>query len=618
MDDPAASSPDHDPTPEANPPPASKVFLGGPTRSAAPATSHVHGLYQRTPEPDPPFWTSDGFKLILLILVAGAVGGWGYYQFVWLYRLPQERNLTDLQGKSMQVSIVGRDEALLQYTLPDSDTMRYLSIATLSPTDQAFIAKLGFTPLAKLPLNCTLTDLAGKETAVRVTAHNSDWAQCALISDGSTSYIPLAGLAPSDQAVIRLLPVGMRLDYPLDYTLTGAPEPGAKVRFLGRNDDTVEYLELADGKKYFTAITELSKTDQSLVRELPSYMKDPLPGSENNAANETAAKLAKEAENPNLPIMGSKLKALVVIHGDYGSGTGFVSKMHDNYFVVTNQHVLSGNKKFTITGMDGTKFPTDGALYAAVDYDVAIIKIPDSLAKNSLEIMDDPQTNAKPGDQITIPGNSQGAGVPMQINGQLLAIGPQLVEVNAQLIHGISGSPIIDRQAGKVVGIATMSMTYKIDNDRIGLTTETRWFGYRVDNIDPNKGWIKIDKERFIDEGTKVNDAWDLYESLAAVLSNKPPSSITSETVRTTVMEFRAQVNSAVARNNRQDVQTTVQAFFRKLRSLADNGVADLRRGALYPYHAEQLKELDTVRGYLDEAFEDNSKEYNNLINLNR
>ena len=54
---------------------------------------------------------------------------------------------------------------------------------------------------------------------------------------------------------------------------------------------------------------------------------------------------------------------------------------------------------------------------------------------------------------------------------------------------------IIDRVADKVIGIATMSITYRFNSANSGLTLETRWFGYQVDNIDPDKGWVKIDRD---------------------------------------------------------------------------------------------------------------------------
>ena len=111
------------------------------------------------------------------------------------------------------------------------------------------------------------------------------------------------------------------------------------------------------------------------------------------------------------------------------------------------------------TDVDGTVYPTNGALFGAVNYDVAILKIPDVAAKYSLEVMDDPLNNAKVGAPVTVPGNSLGAGVTLQINGKLLGIGPALVEVDAKFVPGNSGSPIIDRRSGQVIGMGSLKLS---------------------------------------------------------------------------------------------------------------------------------------------------------------
>jgi len=604
MDDASPSNPN----PQAGPPTAPGSFR----------------YYEPAPEPEPRFWGRGWFKLAVFLLVAGTAGGWLYYNYVWRYRLPQEREVSDAQGNILRVRMLGHDDLLLKYAASGSETVRYMSLATLAPSDQEFIGKLASARLAKLPLNCTLTDGAGKETAVRVLAHDNDWARCALIADGATTYVYLPALSLADQAVIRLLPANLSFEYPAEYTLTGPPTPEGKVQFLGRHDDLVEYLDMADGRKHFMEVAGLSKTDQSFVRELPGYMLDQPPAApstaqaaqDNNPPPETTttAPIANNKTDLTAPIDAGQLNALVIIEGDYGAGSGFITKMHDQYFVVTNQHVLSGNTKFTITTVDGKKLPITGPLYGAVGYDVAILKIPDSVAEGYLEVLEDAQKVAKVNDPITVAGNSRGARVPVQINGKLLGIGPELVELSSELQHGISGSPIIDRMANKVIGVATMSITYRAGTARSGLSTETRWFGYRVDNIDPNKGWVKLDWARYSAEGIKVRDALDLYKSLSAVIKDEPMSNITNPLVHQAVMGFISEYRVAISHNNRMDLKGAFPHFNQKLRSLADNGVSDLVNQPMYPYHKEIVQELDEVRKYMDEVFVDSNEEYNSIM----
>jgi len=617
MSDPTPSGSDSAAKPKSGVKQPAKVFVVSSSRASS--TLGAAEALQFTPEPEPPFWAKTGFKLMVFVLIAGTVGAWTYYHFYWLNRIPQERDLTGPDGKPMHLRIEGHDNLLLKYTRSDSETIRYLSLATLSPSDQAFIARLDQAPLAQLPFACTLTDTTGKETAVNIIARNDNWAQCALTSDGSTHYIPLSSLIPSDQAVIRLLPSGLTLNFPMNYVFSGSSNAGASVQLLGRNDDTVEYLDLATGKKIFMPIAELAQTDQSFVREFSKSAMDQPPnlarsGRAGNPASPSPARSASANYNPNLTINPAMLKALVIIKGDYSSGSGFIAKLHDQYFVVTNEHILSGNKEFTITDMDGHKIPTNGLLFGAASSDVAILKIPDSAVSGSLGIMADPQINAKIGDHITVPGNSLGAGVPTQFNGQLVAIGPELVDINIQLEHGLSGSPILDRVSDKVIGVATMSTTYKTDSVYPGITTDTTWSGYRVDNINPDNGWVKLDWSRFRDEGLKVRNAEDVFMSLDALLRNKPVTDVPSQIIKTAIADFQSDVNLAIAHHNKQDQQAAFQTFNSKLRSLTDSSLNELTKSALYPYHANLAKQLGDLRKYMDQQFQDNSRKYDNLV----
>lgn len=318
----------------------------------------------------------------------------------------------------------------------------------------------------------------------------------------------------------------------------------------------------------------------------------------------TTGTASLSAAAANEPLSEDTIKLLVIITGDISTGTGFIAKMHKQFFMVTNQHVLSGNKKITITGMDGTKYPTTGALYGATDYDVAILAIPESLAKYYLEIMDDPQGNAKVGDAVTVPGNSLGMDVPLQINGKLLGIGPALVEVDAKFVPGNSGSPIIDRTSGQVIGIATLTVTYNQDTiTKYGLTSNTRWFGYRLDNIDPASGWQKLDWARFSAEGVKLEAITILSNTMIAILTNKTPPVMDDVHIRNAVEELKSDVTRADQQNSKLAFIEAYKDFHLKLHNIATTDLHDLASQPLYPYHAKVLKQLQDLQTALDAAY---------------
>jgi hypothetical protein len=325
------------------------------------------------------------------------------------------------------------------------------------------------------------------------------------------------------------------------------------------------------------------------------------------------------ASGPAGALSGDQLKALVIIKGDVSTGTGFIAKLHNQLFVVTNQHVLSGNSKFTVTGMDGTALPTNGALFGAVNADVAILKIPDDSAKYSLEVMDDPLNNAKAGTPVTVPGNSLGAGVTLQVNGKLLGIGPALVEVDAKFVPGNSGSPIIDRHTGQVIGIATMYIVYKPDvTKQYGLGSDTRWFGYRLDNINPNTGWQKLDWARFSAEGIKIKMMENLSKAMIAILTNQPTPVVTEASAKLAVSDFKAAYALAVQQQNKQALVGAYKQFGSKLHNIAMSNFQDPANQSLYPYHAQIFKQQEDLQTVLDAAFADVSKTVDALVNGNK
>jgi S1-C subfamily serine protease len=321
------------------------------------------------------------------------------------------------------------------------------------------------------------------------------------------------------------------------------------------------------------------------------------------AARGAAAAATPVATAVGMPLSPEQLKALVIVEGDYSRGSGFVAKLHDKFFIVTNLHVLSGNKQFTLTGIDGTKYPTTGALFGAMDRDVAILKIPSELAKNYLEIQDDPVAETKPGDAVMVPGNSEGAGVALQIPGRVLGVGPDLVEVDAKFVQGNSGSPIIHRSSGKVIGMATYTEIIKQDDLQTAANMrEIRWFGVRLDNIDP-KQWQALDWERFSDEGLKVRKVEDLSKLMIAFLQNQklPPND--DDKVMDAIVTLGVNAGAAIKLKNAQEYLNAIQTFMQTLQQLAQDDLQQLAEMNMYAYHENILKQQQDTQAAIARAF---------------
>jgi hypothetical protein len=301
------------------------------------------------------------------------------------------------------------------------------------------------------------------------------------------------------------------------------------------------------------------------------------------------------------------LKAMVIIKGDLGNGSGFIVKKNDQFCVVTNQHVLSGNSNFTVTGVDGTKYPTTGALFGAVGYDVAMLRIPD--AKNFIPVDDYSAASAAIDDPVVVLGNAQGGGVVTRINGKLLGVGPELVEVNAKFVQGNSGSPIIDNTTHKVVGIATYaSNTYTPSElQRAANTPPLRWFGYRLDTI---KEWQELDRKRFEDEGDhlalvaqRTNSLIQVYQLLRA--RSPGQAHLADSNIDVAYATYVRDAKKAIAANSPGDTQTALKKLLSDLIIYLDNDTSILASQDLYSYHADQLKAQIQIREVIRQGLQE-------------
>ena len=195
---------------------------------------------------------------------------------------------------------------------------------------------------------------------------------------------------------------------------------------------------------------------------------------------------------------------LVESRGDNGSGTGFFAELEGKNFIVTNLHVLSGNKEIEFYASNGEAI-TIGSIFGAENYDIALIQVnsPPATLTVQKEINKKKLENKK----IIVPGNALGDSVFSAIKGRVLAVGPQLIEVDAKFVSGHSGSPIITKDIMgnyTVLGVATFTKTTELQGrDKLSRYDNTRWYGYRLDNIEK---WQKVSWNLFTREAERLHE----------------------------------------------------------------------------------------------------------------
>ncbi len=231
-----------------------------------------------------------------------------------------------------------------------------------------------------------------------------------------------------------------------------------------------------------------------------------------------------------------QMAEIVLIEGDKGVATGFITRVHDTDCVVTNLHVLLDNEKITVKDLTGAVLEVHGII-GAVGADIALLRLTKPLTKpSSLVTADNVLQSAKIGDHVVVVGDQLGGGVATQITGQVKGIGPDRVEVDAAFHPGNSGSPIFDLNSQEVVGVAAFTHLMTVDlnsnpadaasQTNPGVKTETRWFGYRIDSV---AKWESIDPAKWRSQANQVDDfratsiaLWNAYQGNLPAAGQNP------------------------------------------------------------------------------------------------
>jgi serine protease Do len=222
-----------------------------------------------------------------------------------------------------------------------------------------------------------------------------------------------------------------------------------------------------------------------------------------------AEQVAKSAPTPTGPsalfdgdgkIAPAIANAVLIIEGDQSVGTGFVAESGGKKYLYTAAHVFSGNTKLTVKNATGVNFKKFGALEAAEGADLIRMEILEDV-KDSLVI-----APADAGIQINTPiaalGNGGGTGVVAVEKGKILGISADSLEVDAGIIQGNSGGPVVDQATGKVLGLVTHLTSERKDLWSEGTRqAEVRRFACRVDK---NWQWKTMKIGVFLADGKSL------------------------------------------------------------------------------------------------------------------
>lgn len=291
--------------------------------------------------------------------------------------------------------------------------------------------------------------------------------------------------------------------------------------------------------------------------------------------------------------------ALVIIEGKNAVGSGFLCNMDGRTYVITNAHVLSDNPGFKITTITGTVL-TPGASAVAVGRDV--VKIEVTGAGKAFDVVTDVNKNVKIGDAVTILGNSEGAGVVRPVDGKVVGVGPDLIEVDAVFVKGNSGSPIIQQSTGKVLGVATYVIERKVTQGGMAsVQSEVRRFGYRLDGI---QQWETINWQAFFAQSGQLSDMETLSEDFIKMFGesgtmNFDVNNYSSPVLQRSIRQFLQSIKEGGRQLSLADRKTLVANFIGDLRSVTHGDILAFNKNTAYDYFRRQVEEQGRFRDEL-------------------
>jgi len=206
--------------------------------------------------------------------------------------------------------------------------------------------------------------------------------------------------------------------------------------------------------------------------------------------------------------------ALVIIESADGSaGSGFIAKLRERMFFVTNIHVLAAARGASFRTVKGSELVLPDVAFLSRQRDLAIVPIDwsgDYLGVSASLSFD----QVAIGDAVTVMGNSDGAGVATRLHGDIDGIGPLELEISAKFVPGNSGSPIISDQLGTVIGVVShmrdLSRKDKWTED--SELADIRRFGFRMDG---EINWQRVTMVELFDQG----DIYERFEDRTTVMA---------------------------------------------------------------------------------------------------
>ncbi len=261
-------------------------------------------------------------------------------------------------------------------------------------------------------------------------------------------------------------------------------------------------------------------------------------------------------------------QAVYVIETPNGRGTGFLVAANNQAWLYTNQHVIDSPRKLRVIGSSGGTLKV-GELEIAKDRDLARFKVD---LRSGLAIAPDPTH----GDEIIVYGNSRGTGHITEDYGKIVGISPTEIEVDADIVAGNSGGPIVNA-SNEVFAVSAYVLF--ADQDRDATIAGTRFeasrrFGLLINREIP---FVRVDLDDYADAHTIYQDAVrDTKEVIEAIrtVDERPTSLIVAGAFTNSSVERAAErYNRKLKRNYGRAYAKDVLDFFDDVVKISEKSI---------------------------------------------
>ncbi|PWU19300.1 MAG: hypothetical protein C5B50_06815 [Verrucomicrobia bacterium] len=329
----------------------------------------------------------------------------------------------------------------------------------------------------------------------------------------------------------------------------------------------------------------LADAQESAPKDAPASLQDSARKPKSVTAKELAAAFVREHRSD-----------IVFIKGKNGAGSGFIALMKGRKVLITNAHVIAAIKAASFELLDRSPLRLGSASIAAGHDLIAYVVLEGG---TGIPIATELETHTKMGDAVVVLGNASGGGVVNTLQGELVGLGPDRIEITAPFELGNSGSPIIQLRTGKVIGVATYA---KVDTLLSG-DEKVRRFGYRLDSP---KTWQAIDWRSFYTESELVANLQTATEELDEILTDfksirnrKSSPNFNTPAIRNAMDGYY----NMVAQNS-GDTATATRELLTSLRQACNSDVAAAKYRFTYDYFRRQFESNERLRGEFIKAID--------------